>query len=191
MENYIKYIIKDFNERLESCNKCINRNVRGITFLSHNSTKLDYIFIAQNPGKGNYNKKLKPDEIIPFGLNDDTNIYHYFFDYFRKKFVEKHNRDPVFYITNIIKCVTIDNNIKDLDMIINCVEFYLLKELAFFKANNKNLKIITLGKIASDVMSNYTKEYHHVFYHPGYLNRKGKQFIEEYIDERSYIFDTI
>lgn len=88
MKNHIEHkIIRVMNQSLENCNKCKDYNIRGGNFISHNTNKLDIFFIAQNPGFGNWNSNKKPEEIIPFALQEENNKYHQFFDIFREKFL--------------------------------------------------------------------------------------------------------
>jgi len=181
MKNNIHHPAMDrINKLLEQCKLCINRNTRGGNFLSANQDKVDVIFIAQNPGMSWHDKKVPPHEITPFALDDDLNDYHFFFDVFRRIFVRWFNREPVFYVTNIVKCTTKNNELKDQEMIHSCIEHYLWDELKFF--SDKNTKLIVLGAPAKNALSGRIGLGYDFYFakHPGWLNRQGKKFTVKY-----------
>ncbi len=179
MKNYYEQTqMEEINKQLSVCKKCLNRNTRGGNFLSANEDKADVIFIAQNPGMSWYDKKILPHEITPFALDDDSNDYHFFFDVFRRIFFRWFNREPIFYVTNIVKCVTKNNELKDQEMIRTCIENYLWDELEFF--SDKNTKLIVLGSPAKNALSGKLGYDFYFAKHPGWLNRQGKKFTVKY-----------
>jgi|WetSurMetagenome_2_1015567.scaffolds.fasta_scaffold01141_9 uracil-DNA glycosylase family 4 len=170
----LKKIVNKINERLVNCNKCKNCETKGGSWTSCSEDSLDIIFVAQNPGKSNYNKGFKPDQIIPFGIDKNGN-YSKFFTILKEKFKEKYNRELKFYITNIFKCVTKDNSAPE-EMIKKCLPL-LESELKYIHAK----LIIALGKTARD---NIPKDIQFVNVpHPGYLNRQGLEAINEAVDK--------
>lgn len=185
MKNYIENpLVAKINNMLRSCTICKNYNTRGGVFLTKDTYDVDVIFIAQNPGAGNYNKNVDPSQVIPFALHDDSNNYHLFFDLFRESFVKKFKKEPVMYVTNVSKCSTHDNSLNDVQMIDNCISKYLKTEMEFLFKKNQNIKIITLGKYAREVFEseNELQRYKTInLFHPGFMNRKGPQFIQEQI----------
>lgn len=166
------------NNLLLECKECKNRNTRGGNFLSHATNEVDLIFVAQNPGFSWWDKKVHPHAIVPFALDNDDNKYHLFFDVVRKVFKRKFNREPVFYVTNIVKCVTYQNIIPDEKMIYVCTLRYLLQELNHFYTYGKT-HIISLGVPAAQVIEKLQFDFIKAK-HPGWLNRQGKQFTVEY-----------
>lgn len=186
MINHIEHnLIKKINAQLEQCTICEGYNTRGGNFISHNQKEVDVIFIAQNPGQSWWDKEVKPEEIIPFALDNDKNRYHLFFDLFRKAFEEEYKREPVFYLTNIVKCVTENNTLEDTKMISTCIKKYLLKEIFYFRHYNPNIKIVTLGKPAEKALSRF-EEFDNIqiynLYHPGWMNRQGPKVVKEKAD---------
>lgn len=183
MLNHIDHpLVKRLNDGLDGCQKCKEHNTTGGAFISANQDVIDVMFIAQNPGASWFGKKVKPYHIIPFGLDEVTN-YNLFFDCFKKDFMKRFQREPVFYITNVVKCSTEDNSLKSEAQIKACIVNYLWTELRYFKEFNENLNIITLGKEAQKAMSLFGDIDQvtnlQFAYHPGYLNRKGKAVIME------------
>lgn len=166
------------NNLLLECDQCKNRNTRGGNFLSHPTNEVDLIFVAQNPGFSWWNKKVKPYDIVPFALDNDDNKYHLFFDVVRKVFIRKFKREPVFYVTNIAKCVTYQNETPSDKMIYTCTLRYLLQELNHFYHYGKT-NIISLGVPAAKVMEKLSFDFYPAR-HPGWLNRQGKKFAVEY-----------
>jgi len=177
-------LVRILNQKLEECEECKNRNTKGGPLLTENSNYIDLMFIAQNPGKSWYDANVSPSDIVPFGLQK-KNPYNSFFFQFIDEFKRIYNREPIFYITNIIKCATKDNKVEDQDQIDTCVNRFLLKEIQFFQNHNSNLLIVSLGKPSREVLRNRTDITSRVtyFHHPGYMNRQGNEYKKEKVSQ--------
>jgi uracil-DNA glycosylase len=180
-------LVNKIDKSLFDCEICFKKNLgvfnkRGGTFISENSNNIDVMFIAQNPGSSNI-KDSVPSDIVPFGLNRDSH-YHYFFDLFAHKFKLVYNRLPVIYITNIIKCVTYNNEYPTDEAIQICTKKYLYKEIVFFNQIYKDYLIVLLGATAKKIATtNLLKRKNYLqLNHPGYMNRQGKAYIEKQVD---------
>ena len=186
MKNYTENVfMSKINENLSSCKICKNFGERGGNFLSNNTYNIDVIFVAQNPGAGNFGSNAKPEDIVPFGLHNGFSGYNQFFKFFIESYKKNFNKEPIFYITNVVKCVTENNTIDDINMIDSCVNKFLILELTFLKKRNSNVKIVTLGKIARETFERKSDllKYNPIYmHHPGYLNRKGHDYIKNEID---------
>lgn len=168
------------HSELLSCTLCENKNTKGGVYYN-NPEKIDILFIAQNPGASNYNRECLPEDIIPFGI-DKINPYNYYFQYLFQKYKENFGNVPGFCITNVVKCVTEDNLLSDEKMISTCVERFLTIEVEYLLHKNPKLMIISLGKYANSVLLTMKNIKSIQSYHPGYLNRKGRVFLENYVD---------
>jgi len=172
--------INDFteliNNNLLNCVQCKNHNTKGGVFSSTLNLNIDVLFIAQNPGKTNYNKTVHPSSIVPFGLDND-NAYHIYFDKVYDLYKKRTNNTLKFIVTNLVKCVTKDNSLDD-EMITNCYKKYLSLEMAYMK----NTPIIGLGNYVMDFLISKKINKCKSIPHPGFLNR-NRFLLEKHVKD--------
>ena len=155
---------------MKTCFLCSNANTKGGMYFSSSFVDLDFIFIAQNPGKSWYSKPVVPEDIIPFGL-DKPSSYNRFFTLLSNKFFEKHARKINFYITNVAKCSTIDNSLLP-ENIETCPKEFLYREISVLKKYSPNVRVVTLGKSAFELNFDFNTI---ALHHPGYMNRQPSE----------------
>lgn len=173
----MKKLVNIINEKLKNCTICENYNTRGGVYSNSDRKDIDYFFVAQNPGASHYNKNLDPTQIIPFDLSSWTS-YNRFFKFLFEDFNLIKGRDPLFYITNIVKCCTKNNRINDTEMISNCVLKFLKREIEYI--SETNTPIIAMGIPAIKTLNQFNLKNYFTIYHPGYLNRrKNDKIINE------------
>ena len=163
------------NEKIIFCRLCSDFNTKGGVYFSSAFDNLDLIFVAQNPGKSWYDKPVWPDEIVPFGLYKPT-AYNRFFTFLSKEFFSEYAKKINFCVTNVVKCVTINNEVSQ-ENIENCTKNILIKELKILRKYSPKAKVATLGKVASSLDIGDIS-----LVHPGYMNRKPESFMKEQIE---------
>jgi len=183
-------LVHRINLSLVSCNTCCSfdpyvLNKSGGTFINTNSNNIDVMFIAQNPGISNAEINFMPQDIIPFGLSEE-NHYHYFFDNFYERFVDNFQREPVFYITNTIKCIT-EKNLLPMQLTVDkCYNKYLRREILFFDiVFERTYLIILLGLLSKTIQNKkfINKRNPLLLPHPGFMNRKGNWFVQQNVEK--------
>ena len=169
------------NDKINECESCGNGKMKGGVASNVLKRKdLDVVFIAQNPGASNYGKAIEVYDIIPFGIENE-NRYNYFFYILFRLFKRKFKRKLCFLMTNVFKCVTEDNSI-DESVVDECSKRFLEKEIRYIMKKNDKIKILTIGSLAKKRYSMMSKKFGlewHSCEHPGFLNRKGNEFVEE------------
>jgi len=157
-------IFNKLNKNILSCNKC--NNISPNRGLGYGNIESRVMIIAQNPG---WQPLSKSEDIIPFGLDKGGENSG---KYLVKLLKELEIKD--FYLTNIIKCPTLNNRPPTKEEINNCI-IKLNIEIRLQKPKI----VLLLGKIAE-------KEFSRIQYtgadkiiscwHPGYISRNPRMY---------------
>lgn len=175
-------LIKSINKQISKCQDCKNHNTKGGAFTNTKTIEqIDVVFIAQNPSKKFWNVKKSVEDIIPFNLTEDD-AYHKFFDMCFIEFKIQRKRDLNMYVTNLVKCCTIDNTLKDKVQIDNCISMFLSTEISTIVDLNKNAKLVLLGNHAKQ-MSGMIPMKTLEIPHPGFIQRYKHGELQIYVNQ--------
>lgn len=165
------------NEDVQQCKKCrlgcLKVNEKK-PFDVDRLFEKDIMVIAQNPS---YKRRGGDLKIFEVETNKNDIVF--------KKAIEKigYTRDG-YYVTNIVKCSTSDNNLlysKNIDIIDTCLSF-IRRELKIVKPK----KIIVLGHVVKTIIEKnmmFFLDYELIFInHPSYYLRKNFFNVDKTVD---------
>ena len=169
-------VTKDLEHIILNCSKCdicnYEINVKYGKMLPHgNMGKV--MIVGQNPS---YYRQAS-GTLVGYALGPSTKQYSP--DWFLWKVIEESNMPQnKLYFTNVLKCSTPENREPTKDEIDNCLNTFLLQELAIIKP----YIIIALGVNAFNYLSNSKEKFPRInivqVFHHSYISRKHDKYDE-------------
>lgn len=133
----------------------------------------EYVFIGQNPGK-------TITQGYRFWSNDEDGSSKVLLPLLNELGITR----DMCYFTNVVKCVTPNNEVPNEELTSFYMEF-LEKELEILKFGNPYMKVIAMGRWAENTLNSLGKGTTDAIKHPSYVLRNGMSYenYKEHVDK--------